>query len=267
MLVSGRWPCLQRLVFGFRENLDTRDVRQLSKALLCKTANPDLTMKFPGVNAMSQLVLGKWPALRCLDTVAISLLTRADWPLENLKLSDNRIDAEAVKILTTAQWPLRHLDLGHNQLHSSALSHLCSGRWPDLQTLVLAKNVLGACVHATAPLCQTDWLHLVSVDLSECLLMKADIAGLCKAHWPNLSLLDLSCNVLDEASMTHLVKSNWPELNSLFLGNNFLNDAAVKVLSHNHWHKLEYLDLQFDIFLTHHAASLLSNEQRRIAVF
>ena len=184
-------------------------------------------MKFSGVNAMSQLVLGKWPALRCLDLShngldtaatgrsqwAISLLTQADWPLENLQLSDNRIDAEAVKILTTAQWPLRHLDLGHNQLDSSALSHLCSGRWPDLQTLVLAKNVLGACVHATAPLCQTDWLHVVSVDLSECLLITADIAGLCKAHWPNLSLLDLSCNVLDEASMTHLVKSNWPELN------------------------------------------------------
>lgn len=150
--------------------------------------------------------------------------------------------------MTTDQWPLRQLDLGHTRLDSTALSHFCSGRWPDLQTLVLAGNYL----HATAQLCQTSWPHLVSLNLSNCLLFGADIAGLCEAHWPSLLTLDLSYNVLDEVSMTYMVKGIrfWPELKCLCLVNSFLNDAAIKVLSHNCWHKLEHLGLQLNPYLT-----------------
>lgn len=266
LLVSGRWPCLQCLKIEYREKPDTQAIRQLNK-----TASLDLSINLLGVEAMSQLVLGNWPALKHLelshnklDTTAIALLAQADWPLEVLQLGDNRIDVEAVKILTAAQWPLRQLDLGQYWLDGGALLHLCSGRWPDLQTLVLARNCLGARVHPTAQLCQTDWQHLVSVNLSNCLLFNADIllaGALAKAVH-----LDLSCNGLDEVSMTHVVKSMWPELKCLYLGNNLLNDAAGKVLSHNYWHKLEYLDLQFNVFLTQDAASLLSIEQRRVAV-
>ena len=270
LLVSGRWPCLQRLKIEHRKKLDTEVIRQRSQALPNKTASLDLSMNFLAVDAMSQLVLGKWPALKHLDlshnnldTDAIALLTQADWQLEVLQLCDNRIDVEAVKLLTTAQWPLRQLDLGHNKLDDSALSHLCSGRWPELQTLVLTRNYL----HANAQFCQTDWPNLVSVNLSNCLLFKADIAGLREAHWPNLLTLNLSYNVLDEVSMTHMVKGIWPELKCVYLVNSFLNDAAIKVLSRNCWHKLEYLGLHLNPFLMRSAASLLSSEQRRIAVF
>ena len=147
------------------------------------------------------------------------------------------------------------------------MSPLCNGRWPDLQTLVLARNCLGAHVHATAQSCQAR-LATSGVSESERLSsMCSRLAGLCAGHWPSLLTSDLSYNGLDEVSMTHMVKSMWPELKCLYLGNKFLNDAGVKVLSHNYWHKLECLDLRFNVFLMQDAASLLSIEQRRVAVF
>ena len=128
LLVSACWPCRQHLKNEFRGKLDTQAVRQLSKASSNKTVSPDLSMNILEMDAMSQLVLGKWPALKHLDlsysnfdTAAMALLTQADWSLEELKLSDNRIDEEALRLLTKAQWTLRHLDLRHNELESSAL--------------------------------------------------------------------------------------------------------------------------------------------------
>lgn len=94
---------MQHLTIEYREKVGTQAFRQLGKAPPNKTASPDLSINFLGVDAISQLVLSTWPALKHLDlshnnldTDAIALLTQADWPLEVLQLGDNRIDVEAV---------------------------------------------------------------------------------------------------------------------------------------------------------------------------
>ena len=299
VLTNGNWPHLQRLNIKYRAKLEMAAIRQLSKASWSSLTNLDLSRNCLSADAISQLVLGKWPALKRLnlsynrlDADAIALLTQADWPLEELQLSDNKIDVEAMEqliqgrwpklsqltlrwnnlntrtiaVLAQVQWPLQYLDLGHNPLDANAMTHLGRGRWPNLETLIWAGNCV-APAETIGKLCEAAWPHLVSLNLNRVLLSGADIAGLCNAYWPKLSIVDLASNCLDELSMMFLVKADWPKLTHLDLSENFLDDAAVEVLSRNSWHNLERLIFRLNDELTQRAASFLSVEQRRVAVF
>lgn len=298
VLTNGSWPHLQNLNIKYRAKLETTAIRQLSKAVWSSLTSLDLSRNSLGADAISQLVLGKWPALsrlnlsyNRLDAAAIAWLNQADWPVEELQLSDNRIDAEAMEelvqgrwpklsrltlrwnrldahssaILASARWPLRHLDLGNNWLDANAMTQLGRGTWPELETLVWLGNRIGESAEINGKLCEAAWLHLVSLNMCQCVLSEADISGLCKAHWPKLSTVNLASNCLDEVSMTYLVRTDWPALKYLDLSTNLLDDAAVKILSHNTWHKLEYLGLQGNDELTQNAASFLRSEQQHVA--
>ena len=126
---------------------------------------------------MEEPVQGKWPGLKQLDL-------HRTW-LRN----------DGCAALAKAPWPLQRLDLGNNCVsEASALTHLSNGRWPDLQTLMLAGNVLSPT--AMEILCQADWPHLVPLDLSQCANIRSvlDMACLCQAHWPKFSSLNLASN-------------------------------------------------------------------------
>lgn len=95
-LTGGGWQRLQRLKL-LSGRLETSATTQLSR-LTSSLTSLDLSWNALDDAAMSQLVLGKWPALKSLNlnhnnlgAAAIFQLTQADWPLEELQLADNRI--------------------------------------------------------------------------------------------------------------------------------------------------------------------------------
>lgn len=95
-LTGGGWQRLQRLKL-LSGRLETSATTQLSRLTFSLTSL-DLSWNALDDAAMSQLVLGKWPALKSLNlnhnnlgAAAIFQLTQADWPLEELQLADNRI--------------------------------------------------------------------------------------------------------------------------------------------------------------------------------
>lgn len=299
-LTSGSWPHLQRLNIKYRAKLEAAAITQLSKASWSSLVSLDMSRNSLGADAMSQLVKGNWPALKQLnlssnrlDTAAMVWLTQADWSLEELHLSDNRIDLEAMQeliqgrwpkltqltlrwnkldahtiaVLAKAEWPLRQLELGQNSLDANAMTLLAEAPWHDLESLGLAGNCLLQTPAAAMARCQAAWPNLVNLDLSNCCLGGADMAGLCTASWPKLSSVHLWDNCFDEISVTHLVKTYWPALNFLCLRSNCLDDAAVKILVHSSWPQLEYLDLRENNALTQDAINFVSNVLRCVAVF
>ena len=244
-LVLGKWPALKRL------NLSCNRLDSAAIALLTQAEWPleelQLSDNRIGVEAMEELIQGRWPKL------------------SQLTLRWNKLNSQTVAILAEANWPLRYLDLGQNPLDANAMAHLGRGRWPNLATLIWAGNCL-APAETIGELCKAAWPHLVSLNLSKVLLSGAEIAGLCNAYWPKLSMVDLAGNCLDEVSMMYLVKADWPELKHLDLSENFLDDAALEILAHNSWHKLERLVLRLNDYLTQNATSFLSIEQQRVVV-
>ena len=94
---------------------------------------------------MSQLVAGKWPALKHLDLSnnkldmgAIAWLVQADWLLEKLCLSNNRIHVKAIQQLVRGHWPrLKQFTVSWCRLDAQADEILAKVRWP-LQRLHLA---------------------------------------------------------------------------------------------------------------------------------
>ena len=245
-LVLGQWPALKRLNLSYNR-LDTAAIALLTQADW-PLEELQLSDNRIGVEAMEELIQGRWPKL------------------SQLTLRWNNLNTRTIAVLAQVQWPLRYLDLGQNRLDANAMTHLGRGRWPNLETLIWAGNCV-APAETIGKLCEAAWPHLVSLNLSRVLLSGADIAGLCNTYWPELSALDLASNCLDELSMMFLVKADWPELKHLDLSENFLDDAAVEILSHNSWHNLERLVLQLNDQLTQNAASFLSIEQRCVAVF
>ena len=231
-LTGGNWPCLQHLrilVSAYGARLETLTIKQVTGLNCSGLTSLNLSGNSLVAEGMSQLVLGKWPALKTLDlshnnldAAAMAQLTQAVWPLEELQLGSNTITVEAMEklvqgnwpklrrlslswnklgadsmaVLVKAQWPLQYLDLRNNCLHKDrALAHLAQGRWPDLAKLVLAENNLRA--KDIADLVQGKWPHLGTLDLTgqwpKCTLKPNDTAPICWAQWPRLVNLYMTC--------------------------------------------------------------------------
>ena len=245
-LVLGKWPALKCLNLSYNR-LDTAAIALLTQADW-PLEDLQLSDNRIGVEAMQELIQGRWPKL------------------SQLTLRWNNLNAHTIAVLAQLQWPLQYLDLGHNLLDANAMTHLGRGSQPNLETAIWAGNCI-APAETIGKLGEVAWPHLVSLNLSRILLRGADIAGLCNAYWPRLSTVDLAGNCLDELSMMFLVKADWPELKHLDLSENSLDDVAVEILSHNRWHDLERLVLQLNHELTRNAARFLSISQQRVAVF
>ncbi|KAL3131451.1 hypothetical protein ABBQ38_007760 [Trebouxia sp. C0009 RCD-2024] len=110
-LINGCWPCLQilKIRYWVKANQDGQlNLSGYNQIFSCF-----------GVDAMSQLVAGKWSALKHLD------------------VSDNKLDSAAIACLVQADWPLETLHLSNNVLDLEAMEHLVQGSWPRLKQLTL----------------------------------------------------------------------------------------------------------------------------------
>ncbi|KAL3131454.1 hypothetical protein ABBQ38_007762 [Trebouxia sp. C0009 RCD-2024] len=141
VLINGCWPRLQSLKIRYWVKADQDGRLNLSgynQILSCF-----------GIDAMSQLVAGKWSALNLdlsdnkLDPAAIASLVQADWPLETLHLSNNVMDMGAMEHLVQGSWPrLKQLTLSWCRLNVQMVAILAEVQWP-LQQLDLSHNRLG----------------------------------------------------------------------------------------------------------------------------
>ena len=155
VLTGGSWPCLQHVKLE-TGRLKISAIKQLSGACFSLT-RLDLSRNSLDADAMSHLVLGKWPALKSLnlsynklDAAAIALLAQADWPLEELRLGDNRICAQAIKNLVQGnRLQLKELSLNGNMLRADSIRVLVKGQWP-LRQLDLKPHHARRSRHCTA---------------------------------------------------------------------------------------------------------------------
>lgn len=107
-LVASNWPALKHL------DLSENKLESAAIAPLVQVDRPLETLH---------------PSNNTIDMEAMEHLVQGNWPrLRQLTLNWCRLNVKTVEVLAKVQWPLQQLDLSHNRLDANAMTQLTRGK-------------------------------------------------------------------------------------------------------------------------------------------
>ena len=205
-----RWPSMYQLLYiphvHDLDGLGLEIVSQLVKGTWTQLRYLRLSLcdlKGEGFLVLSQ---GNWPCLRELDVsglVAESMtwLVKGDWPMLSsvfLKF-DCSMDANAISHLSAANWPLDELRILGTTFSTAMAAELADLQLPRLRELYLAGSGLTAA--AVSELARANWPRLQTLHLMGSGLTAAAVSELARANWPSLHALTVDHDDLDAVAV------------------------------------------------------------------